>query len=83
VNHLIATVVEKTGLTGTDRALGVLFGLLRGVAIVTLLIMLAATTPMPNDDWWQNSILIEHFEKIAIWAREFLPADIAEYINFS
>ncbi len=83
VNHLIAAVVEKTGLTGTDRALGVLFGLLRGVAIVTLLIMLAATTPMPNDAWWQNAILIEHFEKIAIWAREFLPADIAGYINFS
>src|SRR6056297_3543459 len=35
VNHLICQVVEKTGLTGTDRSLGVVFGLLRGVAIVT------------------------------------------------
>jgi membrane protein required for colicin V production len=83
VNHLISQLVEKTGLTGTDRSLGVIFGLLRGLAIVTLLVLLAGATPMPADSWWQNSLLIEHFEKIAIWARSFLPNDIAEYINFS
>ncbi|RKZ78106.1 MAG: CvpA family protein [Gammaproteobacteria bacterium] len=82
VNHLISTLVEKTGLTGTDRSLGVIFGILRGIAIVTLLVLLAGTTPMPADDWWQNSLLIEHFEKLAIWVRELLPVDLADYINF-
>jgi membrane protein required for colicin V production len=81
VNHLIAAIVEKTGLSGTDRMLGVLFGFLRGAAIVTLLVLLASATPMPNDDWWQNAILIEHFEKLAIWAKQFLPAGLAQYVN--
>lgn len=81
VNHLIAALVEKTGLSGTDRMLGVIFGLLRGVAIVTLLILLAAATPMPNDLWWQNAMLIEHFEQLAIWAKQFLPVGLAQYIN--
>jgi len=81
VNHLIAAIVEKTGLSGTDRMLGVLFGLLRGAAIVTLLVLLAAATPMPNDAWWQDSVLIEHFEKLAIWARQFLPVGLAQYVN--
>jgi membrane protein required for colicin V production len=81
VNHLIAAIVEKTGLSGTDRMLGVLFGILRGVAIVTLLVLLAAATPMPNDDWWQNAVLIEHFEKLAIWTRQFLPVGLAQYVN--
>jgi membrane protein required for colicin V production len=81
VNNLIAAIVEKTGLSGTDRMLGVLFGLLRGVAIVTLLVLLAAATPMPNDAWWQNAVLIEHFEKLAIWVRQFLPAGLAQYVN--
>jgi membrane protein required for colicin V production len=81
VNHLIAAIVEKTGLSGTDRMLGVIFGLLRGAAIVTLLVLLAAATPMPNDDWWQDSVLIEHFEKLAIWARQFLPVGLAQYVN--
>ncbi len=81
VNHLIAAIVEKTGLSGTDRMLGVIFGLLRGAAIVTLLVLLAAATPMPNDAWWQDSVLIEHFEKLAIWARQFLPVGLAQYVN--
>jgi membrane protein required for colicin V production len=82
VNHLISQLVEKTGLTGTDRSLGVIFGLIRGLAIVTLLVLLAGATPMPTDSWWQNSLLLNYFEQIAIWARSFLPNDIAEYINF-
>ena len=82
VNHLIGTLVDKTGLTGTDRSLGVLFGLLRGVAIVTLLVLVAGATPMPEDSWWQNSLLLAQFESLAIWAKDFLPADIADHINF-
>ena len=81
VNNLIAAIVVKTGLSGTYRMLGVLFGLLRGVAIVTLLVLLAAATPMPNDAWWQNAVLIEHFEKLAIWVRQFLPDGLAQYVN--
>jgi membrane protein required for colicin V production len=83
VNHMISQLVEKTGLTGTDRSLGVVFGILRGLAIVTLLVLAAGTTPMPDDAWWQNSLLIEHFEKLAIWLRNWLPDDIASYINYN
>ena len=82
VNHLIGTLVDKTGLTGTDRSLGVLFGLARGVAIVTLLVLVAGATPMPEDSWWQNSLLLAQFESLAIWTKDFLPADIALHINF-
>lgn len=83
VNHMISSLVEKTGLTGTDRSLGIIFGLVRGVAIVTLLVLIAGATPMPEDSWWQKSLLLEHFEKMAIWLQTLLPADIAEYIHFS
>jgi len=82
VNHLISTIVKKTGLSGTDRMLGIFFGIVRGVAIVTLLVLAAGATPMPEDDWWQNALLLEHFEKLAIWLQTFLPSDIADHINF-
>jgi len=83
VNHMISSLVEKTGLTGSDRSLDIIFGLVRGVAIVTLLVLIAGATPMPEDSWWQKSLLLEHFEKMAIWLQTLLPADIAEYIHFS
>ena len=34
VNYIITLVIKKTGLSGTDRVLGMFFGLLRGGAIV-------------------------------------------------
>lgn len=83
VNHVICQFIEKTGLTGTDRSLGVVFGILRGVAIVTIIVLVAGATPMPSDNWWQNSLLLEHFEKLAIWVRSFLPAEVAEHIHFN
>ena len=83
VNHLISQLVEKTGLSGTDRALGVIFGILRGAAIVTILVLAAGGTPMPSDSWWQNSLLLQHFEDLAIWVKQFLPADVAEHVNFN
>ena len=83
INHLICQVVEKTGLTGTDRALGVVFGLLRGFAIITILVLAAGATPMPADTWWQNSLLLDHFVKLALWVRELLPVEIAQHINYN
>ena len=82
VNHLISQLVKKTGLSGTDRMLGIIFGLIRGGAIITLLVLAAGATPMPQDSWWQNSLLLEHFEDLALWVKTFLPSDIADHINF-
>jgi membrane protein required for colicin V production len=83
VSHVLSQLVEKSGLSGTDRSLGVVFGLLRGVAIVIILVLVAGATPMPQDDWWQNSLLVDHFVKMAVWLEQFLPADIANHISFS
>lgn len=44
VNYLVGQLVDKTGLTGTDRLIGMLFGAARGVLLVTLLILLAGLT---------------------------------------
>lgn len=82
VNNVISAIVEKTGLSGTDRMLGVIFGALRGLAIVTILVMLAATTPMPQDPWWQQAQLIPHIERVALWVSQFLPADMAQHVKF-
>lgn len=82
VNHLLIKLVHTTGLTGTDRMLGVIFGIARGVAIVTVLVLLAGMTPMPQDPWWRNSQLLNYFQGLALWARNFMPPDIAGHIQF-
>ena len=82
VLHLMGLLVEKTGLSGTDRTLGILFGVLRGVVIVGLLVLLAGLTPLPRDPWWSRSVFLPHFERVANEIRAFLPPDIQERIRF-
>lgn len=82
VNHLFSKLVEKTGLSGTDRLLGLIFGLVRGAAVIILVILLGRTTPMPADPWWQASSLLAHFEPYAEMAHGYLPEKIGSHISF-
>lgn len=77
VNFMASHMVAKTGLSGTDQSLGVVFGAARGVLIVTMLVLLAGLTPMPDEAWWQESAMIEYFAEIAIWIKDILPQDVA------
>ena len=77
-NFLVSTLVEKSGLTGTDRALGVVFGILRGVVIVALGVLLAGETALQRESWWRESGLLPHFTPIADWMKAHYPADMAE-----
>lgn len=68
VNFAIAQLVDKTGLTGTDRVLGAAFGLLRGVLIVAaVLFFLDTFTNFEQTEWWKESKLIPHFGFIIEW----------------
>lgn len=82
VGYLIGQLVDKTGLSGTDRLLGMVFGAARGAVLVAILVLLAGLTPFPGDAWWQESRLIVHFQHLAVWLLSLLPPDIAEYFRF-
>jgi membrane protein required for colicin V production len=82
VNYLIGQLVDKSGLSGTDRVIGVLFGAARGAVLVSILVLLAGLTPFPEDPWWQESRLLGYFNELAIWLRDLLPPDIAEKFTF-
>ena len=81
VNWLIGKLVDKTGLSGTDRALGVVFGILRGIAIVGVLVVLARATALPADPWWQESVLLVHFDQLAAMVIAYLPPEVAEHFT--
>jgi membrane protein required for colicin V production len=82
VTNLIAALVDQTGLSGTDRTIGMLFGIARGIIIVGILVLLAGFTLVPQDIWWKESVLIVHFQHLALALREFLPPDVAAKIHY-
>lgn len=81
-NYIVGRLVNQTGFAGTDRAIGGLFGVLRGIAVLIVLVLLAGVTPVPRDAWWQQSIFIGHLQKGAVWARGFLPPDLAGAVTY-
>jgi membrane protein required for colicin V production len=83
VNYLAGQLVKGSGFSGTDRMLGVVFGIGRGIAIVTLLVLLAGFTTLPRDPWWQHSALIGQIEPFALWVHQRLPPDMANHIHYN
>jgi membrane protein required for colicin V production len=79
--HFLATLVEKTGLSGTDRLFGVVFGGARGALLVAMLVFLGALTPLPDDPWWGESVLIGRFQVLAERILNQVPQDVSDRIK--
>lgn len=81
LRFVLDRLIESTGLAGTDRLLGMVFGLVRGVLLVTLTVFLLGFTAFARDPWWQQSQLLPRFESVAARLSSQLPADIYQQLN--
>ena len=77
VNFLISQLVAKTGLSGTDRMIGAIFGFIRGALLVGVLIMLSNLTPLPAQQDWKDSLLVPTFKPVEVWLARLMPADLS------
>lgn len=74
-NYLVGALVKITGLSGTDRLLGVLFGVARGFLIVMLIIVfLPSILAVDQDPWWQESVLVNQLKQFESWASELFSS---------
>ena len=83
ITFLIGKLVEKTGLSGTDRLLGGVFGSIRGLAVVLAIILVAGLTPVVQDPWWKQSKMIQSLLPLAEWSSQFLPDYIREHLDLT
>lgn len=81
INFMVSELVIKTGLSGTNRLLGLIFGFIRGVVVVALLILLVQLTSIPSSDGWKNSVLVPKVEPVARWLQAFIPKSTRQYLN--
>lgn len=68
ITYIISQFVQKTGLSGTDRVLGVYLGIIRGILVVAAVLFFVDTfTPLSQTLEWEQSLLIPHFQIIIRW----------------
>lgn len=66
---LLRMVIVSTGLTGTDRALGMVFGGARGLLLAGVLIVLLEAAGFSETEWWSQSQLVPHAEPLTAMIR--------------
>ena len=69
----ISKLVRLSVLSGFDRLLGSGFGALRGVLLTALFVIGGQFAGFDNDEWWLESELLPHFEKVADWIKVMAP----------
>ena len=70
---VVRRLTHSAGLSGLDRTLGFLFGLLRGGVIACLLVLAMGFTSMPREPAWQQSLIVPLLIPGAQWLRSWMP----------
>jgi membrane protein required for colicin V production len=73
---LLKKLVESSGAGVGDRSLGTLFGMARGMVIVTTLILVGDMALTPQPRWWRESKLIPYAAPLLKVARRMAPLQV-------
>ncbi len=83
VAMLASKLIKSAGLGFEDRLFGGVFGLLRGVVVVLVLVLGAGLTVLPRQPVWKDAMLAAPLEKLAVFVKQWLPQDWAKNISYS
>lgn len=71
INNMLAKAIKASGLTSTDRALGTVFGLARGLVLVLVMVfVLQAVLNSDEQQFMRESRLLPHLAMVEQWARD-------------
>ena len=71
VTWALGSFLDKTGMSGTDRVVGVFFGGLRGIILVAIAIIIVGLVPaIADNSYWKQSKLVPHFQPLADWGKQ-------------
>jgi membrane protein required for colicin V production len=78
----LSTLLKGIGLGWLNRLFGGIFGLLRGLLIVTVLMLLAGMTQLPKDERWTNAMFSAPLEALVKTVLMWLPPSISQHVSF-
>ena len=78
----IRGLLKALGLSPTDRLLGMIFGVARGLVIVLALVVVGSMTMAAQQKWWVEAYFSATLETAVMAGKPWLPQEIAKRIRF-
>lgn len=75
-------LLKALGLSPIDRLLGMIFGAVRGLAIILVLVAVGGMTMLPKEKWWIEAYFSAPLETAVIASEPWLPPEVAKLIRF-
>lgn len=83
IRMAVRSMVKALGLSLSDRLLGAVFGLARGLLMILVLVGLGGMTSAPKQEWWKSATFAAPLETAVLVTKPWLPDDLAKRIRFS
>lgn len=79
IGGIVSYFVHQSGISlMLDRMIGMLFGFIRGVVLVSIAIMLGEQLELQRTDWWLRSRLMPTASEVAVFIKQFAESAVAE-----
>ena len=78
----LSQIFEKVGLSFIDRGLGAVFGSIRGLIIVGVLVFLGGLTDFPKESAWRNAMFSAPLEAMVFSAMPWVPKAISDRVKY-
>ena len=82
ISMLLSALIKTVGLGFIDRMLGSVFGLVRGLLIVLMVVLLAGMTTLPQEPLWQKALLSKTLETAVGLTLPWLPQELSKRIHY-
>ena len=73
LNTMLSFILHHSGLSGTDRLLGLIFGAVRGVFVIALVMVVIRISAFPEDEYKKKAQLYTYFTPLVNWMYQYAP----------
>ncbi|MBT3427759.1 MAG: CvpA family protein [Gammaproteobacteria bacterium] len=82
LTNAVSDLVRRTGLSGTDRMIGLFFGAARGLIVVMIVVaVMYYLTALPEAPWWQESVLVPQVLRLIEWLSPLIFSKASVLLN--
>lgn len=78
----LSKLAKFVGLGWMDGGMGAVFGLVRGVLLVLVLVSLAGLTDLPQQAFWREAWSSQVLQNAAFFSRDILPENVAKSVSY-